>query len=261
MKKEDIKINRDERIDELGINDLKIIQNKKYFCFGTDSVLLANFVKSEKDSNTIIDFCSGSGVISVIILAKKKFKKIYSVELQKEMYELLEKNIRYNKLQNDIIPICCDVKDYIFVRKEVMKTSKSGTVDIIVCNPPYKSVKTGIKNEEKVKYIARHEVLCNLEDIFKSASNLLNTKGKLYIVHKPERLSDLISIARNYRLEPKRIKFVQPNINLKPSIVLIEYVKDGKNEIIIEKPLIEYNEDGSYTEEFLKIYEMENEEN
>lgn len=260
MKKENVKITSDERIDELGINDLKIIQNKKYFCFGTDSVLLANFVKSDKSSNNIIDFCSGSGVISVIISAKKKYSKIYSVELQKEMYELLEKNIEYNNLQENILPILADVKEAAKIRKEIMKTSKNGTVDIIVCNPPYKSIKTGIKNEEKVKYIARHEVLCNLEDIFKSASSLLNTKGKLYIVHKPERLSDLISIARDYRLEPKRIRFVQPNMNLKPSIVLIEYVKDGKNEIIIEKPLIEYNEDGSYTKEFLEIYEIESKE-
>ena len=113
---------------------------------------------------------------------------------------------------------------------------------------------TGIANEEDVKYIARHEITCTLEDVFICASNLLNTKGRLYLVHKPERLVDLIEIARRYRLEAKRIKFVQPNINSKPSIVLLEYVKDGKNEVIIEKPLIEYDKNGNYTKDFIEIY-------
>ena len=133
-------------------------------------------------------------------------------------------------------------------------------VDVIVCNPPYKEVGTGSQNENEVKYIARHEVKCNLEDIFKSASSLLKSKGKLYLVHKPERIVDLLSVSRKYKLEAKNIRFVTPTNISKPSIVLIEYVKDGKNECIVGPSLIEYEEDKNgnlkYTDEILKIYGM-----
>lgn len=255
MTMKNIVLDNNERIDDLNLDGLKLIQNKEYFCFGTDSVLLANFVNSNK-SNNIIDFCSGSGVIALIISKKKACNNIFAVELQKEMYNLLNRNIELNNLNNKIFAINKDIKNIKGIREDILEKSKNGTVDIIVCNPPYKIVGSGVKNQDSVKYIARHEVLCNLEDIFCSSSKLLNTKGKLYIVHKPERLSDLISLARKYRLEPKRIRFVQPNIKLKPSIVLIEYVKDGKNEIIVEKNLIEYEQNGNYTEEFLNIYDI-----
>lgn len=252
---DNIKHNGNERIDDLGIKNLKIIQNKEYFCFGTDSVLLANFVSSNSSKNNIIDFCSGSGVIPVIISAKKKCNKIIAVELQRQMYDLLKRNVLYNTLDEKIITLNEDIKNVQNIRKKMIKELGEGTADIIVCNPPYKKIGEGIKNTQDVKYIARHEVCCKLEDIFNSASKLLNTKGKLYIVHKPERLTDLICIARKYRLEAKKIKLVQPSLNLKPSIVLIEYVKDGNSEVIVEKPLIEYDENGNFTNEFLKIYE------
>lgn len=245
-----------ERIDELGIKDLKIIQNKEYFCFGIDSVLLANFVKSTKESNVIVDFCSGSGVIPVIISAKKKYKKIFTVELQKEMFDLLERNIKLNDLENDIISINEDVKNVDSIKRKIIEETGNGTVDIIVVNPPYKKEGTGIKNPKDVKYNARHESLCTLEDIFKSASKLLNTRGKLYIVHKPERLVDLLSIARENRLEAKTLRFVHPTKNSKPSILLVEYVKDGGNEINILEPLIEFKENGDYSDEIYNIYDI-----
>ena len=254
--KENVILNENERIDDLNLNGLEIIQNKDYFCFGTDSVLLANFVISNSSKNNVLEFCAGSGVISVIMSAKKKSSKIFAVELQEEMYDLLKKNIKYNNLEEKIIPIKSNIKDIDNIKEKLLDVNNNGTVDIIVCNPPYKKIGSGITNKNDVKYIARHEVMCRLEDIFKSASLLLNTKGKLYLVHKPERLTDLIEIARRYRLEAKRIKFVQPNDKLKPSIVLIEYVKDGKNEVIVERNLIEYNEDGNYTKEFLDIYDV-----
>ncbi len=244
----------DERIDELGINNLKIIQNKKYFCFGIDSVLLANFVNSNNANNIIVDLCSGSGVIPVIISAKKKYSKIFGVELQKEMFDILNRNIKINNLEENIYGINLDIKEIKKIREKIGTITKKDKVDIIVCNPPYKKIGTGSKNENEIKYIARHEVMCDLEDIFRSSSKLLKSKGKLYLVHKPERIVDLLSISRKYHLEAKSIRFVCPNINSKPSIVLIEYVLGGKNECIIEKPLIEYNLDGSYTDEILNIY-------
>ncbi|MEG0873109.1 MAG: tRNA1(Val) (adenine(37)-N6)-methyltransferase [Clostridia bacterium] len=239
-----------ERIDELGIDNLKIIQNSDYFCFGTDSVLLANFVKSNSNSNVILELCSGSGVIPVIISAKKKYSKIFAVELQNEMFDLLKRNIEYNKLEEKIIPIHEDIKEIKSIKDKIREK-----IDIVVVNPPYKTVGTGILNDNDIKYIAKHEVKCTLEDIFSTSARLTKYKGKLYMVHKPERLVDVLCIARKYNFEAKQMQLVYPKSNLAPSIVLVEYVLGGGNELRISKPLIEYNNDGSYTKEFLKIYE------
>jgi SAM-dependent methyltransferase len=249
-----VEIRKNERIDDLGINDLKIIQNKEYFCFGTDSVLLANFVKSENSNNVILDLCSGSGVIPIILSAKKKYKKIFGVELQSEMYDLFDRNIKINNLEDSIISINENVKDIKDIRKKITSIMEKDKIDIITCNPPYKEIGTGLTTNHDVKTIAKCEVMCNLEDIFITSSKLLGKGGKLYLVHKPERLSDLIYFGRKYNLEAKEIRFVYPKINKKPSIVLISYRKDGGNETKVLEPLIEYNDDMSYTDEIYRIY-------
>jgi tRNA1Val (adenine37-N6)-methyltransferase len=249
-----VEIRKNERIDDLGINDLKIIQNKEYFCFGTDSVLLANFVKSENSNNVILDLCSGSGVIPIILSAKKKYKKIFGVELQSEMYDLFDRNIKINNLEDSIISINENVKDIKNIRKKITSIMEKDKIDIITCNPPYKEIGTGLTTNHDVKTIAKCEVMCNLEDIFITSSKLLGKGGKLYLVHKPERLSDLIYFGRKYNLEAKEIRFVYPKINKKPSIVLISYRKDGGNETKVLEPLIEYNDDMSYTDEIYRIY-------
>lgn len=249
-----MEIRKNERIDDLGINDLKIIENKEYFCFGTDSVLLANFVKSENSNNVILDLCSGSGVIPIILSAKKKYKKIFGVELQSEMYDLFYRNIKINNLEDSIISINENVKDIKNIRKKITSIMEKDKIDIITCNPPYKEIGTGLTTNHDVKTIAKCEVMCNLEDIFITSSKLLGKGGKLYLVHKPERLSDLIYFGRKYNLEAKEIRFVYPKINKKPSIVLISYRKDGGNETKVLEPLIEYNDDMSYTDEIYRIY-------
>lgn len=249
-----MEIRKNERIDDLGINDLKIIQNKEYFCFGTDSVLLANFVKSENSNNVILDLCSGSGVIPIILSAKKKYKKIFGVELQSEMYDLFDRNIKINNLEDSIISINENVKDIKNIRKKITSIMEKDKIDIITCNPPYKEIGTGLTTNHDVKTIAKCEVMCNLEDIFITSSKLLGKGGKLYLVHKPERLSDLIYFGRKYNLEAKEIRFVYPKIDKKPSIVLISYRKDGGNETKVLEPLIEYNDDMSYTDEIYRIY-------
>ena len=243
-----------KRLDDLNLNGLKVYQETEYFCFGIDSVLLANFVNSNSSKNNIVDLCSGSGVIPVIMSAKKKYNKIIGIELQKEMYELLKQNIEINKLEEKIIGIDEDIKNIENIKEELMQNIGCNKVDIVTCNPPYKKQGTGIENENDVKYIARHEVKCNIEDIFKTTANILKSKGKLYIVHKPDRLVDLFEIARKYKLEPKTVRFVHPTSIKAPSIVLIEYIKDGGNELKILDPLIEYNENGSYTDEIYDIY-------
>lgn len=249
-----MEIRKNERIDDLGINDLKIIQNKEYFCFGTDSVLLANFVKSENSNNVILDLCSGSGVIPIILSAKKKYKKIFGVEVQSEMYDLFDRNIKINNLEDSIISINENVKNIKDIRKKITSIMKKDKIDIITCNPPYKEIGTGLTTNHDVKTIAKCEVMCNLEDIFITSSKLLGKGGKLYLVHKPERLSDLIYFGRKYNLEAKEIRFVYPKIDKKPSIVLISYRKDGGNETKVLEPLIEYNDDMSYTNEIYRIY-------
>lgn len=249
-----MEIRKNERIDDLGINDLKIIQNKEYFCFGTDSVLLANFAKSENSNNVILDLCSGSGVIPIILSAKKKYKKIFGVELQSEMYDLFDRNIKLNNLEDSIISINENVKNIKDIRKKITSIMEKDKIDIITCNPPYKEIGTGLTTNHDVKTIAKCEVMCNLEDIFITSSKLLGKGGKLYLVHKPERLSDLIYFGRKYNLEAKEIRFVYPKIDKKPSIVLISYRKDGGNETKVLEPLIEYNDDMSYTDEIYRIY-------
>jgi tRNA1Val (adenine37-N6)-methyltransferase len=250
-------LKENERIDDLGINDLKIIQNTDYFCFGTDSVLLANFITSNSSNNIILDLCSGGGVIPIIVSAKYKCSKVFAIELQDEMFDLLKRNIELNKLEEKISIMQGNITDFSSIRQNIIKETGSGSVNIITVNPPYKPKGRGIGNEHNVKYIARHEEMCNLEDIFLTSSKLLEYKGKLYLVHKPERIVDLLAIARKYNLEAKRIRYVYPRVDTKPSIVLIEYIKGGGNETLMLPALIEYNEDGSYTDEIYKIYGME----
>lgn len=253
-------INNNERIDDLNINNLKLIQNKEYFMFGIDSVLLSSIVKSSPNF-CIVDFCTGSGVIPLLLTTRVKYSKIIGVELQEEMYDLAIRNVKLNNLEESIDVLKLDIKEYkkiiAYIKENV---NKSGNVDVIVCNPPYKEVGTGIVNENSVKYIARHEEKCTLEDIFLSSKKLLKTKGKLYLVHKPERLADLICLARKYNLEVKNIELLQPTQGKKPSIVLLEYVKDGKKGLNINPVITQFDENGEYSKKIKEIYRVEENE-
>ena len=245
-----------ERIDDLNLNGKKIIQDTELFLFGMDSVLLANKVKGTNKNTVVLDLGTGSAVMPVIIAEKNEIGKIIGIELQDKMYELAVKNIKYNNLEQKVCVLRENLKNVDSIRRYVKELTDKDKVDIIISNPPYKKVGTGSKNELNEKYIARHEVECELEDIFKTASKLLKFRGKLYIVHKPERIADLIALARKYNLESKEIQFLQPNENKKPSIVLIEYVLGGGNECIVLPNLIEYDDNGNYTKEILDIYGM-----
>ena len=245
-----------ERIDDLNLNGKKIIQDTNLFLFGMDSVLLANKVKGTNKNTVVLDLGTGSAVIPVIIAEKNEIGKIIGIELQDKMYELAVKNIKYNNLEQKVCVLKENLKNVDSIKKYVKEITDKDEVDVVISNPPYKKVGTGSKNELNEKYIARHEVECELEDIFKTASKLLKFRGKLYIVHKPERIADLISLARKHNLEPKEIQFLQPNEFKKPSIVLIEYLLGGGNECIVLPNLIEYEDNGDYTKEILDIYGM-----
>lgn len=242
-----------ERIDDLNIKGLKIIQNTDYFLFGIDSVILANNVKVKK-RDVVLDLCTGTAVIPVIINAKQECKKIIGVELQSEMHDLAIRNIQLNKLENKISVLNMNVKDVKGIRKYLLDNIGKDTVDCITCNPPYKEIGTGLKIQHCVKDIARNEVECTLEDIFKTASCLLKSKGKLYLVHKPERIVDLVSLSRKYDLELKELRFMQPSIDKRPSLVLLEYVKDGGHECRVREVLLQYDENGSHSEEIMELY-------
>lgn len=236
-----------ERIDDLEFENLKIIQNKSWFCFGVDAVLLSDFAKDIKPNSSVIDLCSGSGIISILLSKKTKPKSITAVEIQKDVAEMSERSIKLNNLQDTI-------KVYNTDLNNLENLFHNNSFDSIVTNPPYKEVNTGIQNESLNKLISRHEIKCTLDDILKVSSNLLKNNGSFYMVHRPNRLCDIICTMRKYHVEPKLIKFVQPNINKPPNLVLIKGVKNAKAFLKFENNLILYNLDGSYTNELLKIY-------
>ena len=246
-----------ERVDDLNLNGKKIIQDTDLFLFGMDSVLLANMVKNTNKDANILDLGTGSAVMPVILSEKVKCNKIIGVELQEKMYNLAVKNIELNELSGKVYAVKEDLKNVDSIRKQVIEITGRDTVDIVISNPPYKKVGTGTVNDVDEKYIARHEVKCTLEDIFVTSSKLLKFKGKLYIVHKPERIADLICIGRKYNLELKTLVFLQPTKTKKPSIVLCEYVLGGGNECIVLPSIIEYDEDGNYTDRIYEIYGMD----
>lgn len=236
-----------ERIDDLEYKGLKIIQNKDGFCFGIDSILLTDFAKEIKEKSTIIDLGTGTGIIGILLSDKINPSKIIGVEIQKEVYEMAQKSIELNHLQGKFEIINGDIKD-------LQDKLQMNTFDAVVTNPPYKKLGTGITNENDKKLISRHEITATLEDFIKMSKKLLNDRGSLYMVHRPDRLVDIIELLRKYKLEPKRIRFVYPKEGKEANLLLIKACKNAKPFLKIEKPLYVYKKNGEYTDEILKIY-------
>ena len=237
----------DERIDDLELEGLKIIQNKKGFCFGIDSVLLSDYAKEIKKGSKIADLGTGTGILPILLSAKTKGTQIVGIEIQKEVAQMANRSILLNNLQDRIEIVCEDIK-------KMESIYKPNSFDVIVTNPPYKKQGTGAINTLETKIIARHEITANLEDFIKIAKYLLKDQGDIYIVHRPERLVDLLSYLRKYKLEPKTLRFVQANEQKEPNLVLIKATKNAKPFLKMQRPLIIYKEDGNYTEEILEIY-------
>lgn len=242
-----ILLEENERIDDLEYKGLKIVQNKKGFCFGIDSVLLSDFAKEIKNNSEVLDLGTGTGIISILLCGKTNLKQITGIEIQKEVYKMAKKSIELNNLQGKFNIINDDIKN-------LSKIFPANSFDAIVTNPPYKKDNTGLKNEDKVQKISRHEVMCTLEDIAKISFRLLKSNCSIYMVHRPDRLADIIQTFKKYKLEPKNIRFVYPKVGKEPNLILIKATKCGKEFLKVEKPLIVYNEDGTYTDEILKIY-------
>lgn len=242
-----IELNENERIDDLEFKNLKIIQNKKGFCFGIDSVLLSDWAKEIKPNQTILDMGTGTGILGILLCGKTINTKIVGVEIQEEVAKMAIKSIKLNNLQERFQIICENIKN-------LKNKYEIGSFDVVITNPPYKKQGTGKTNENDIKLISRHEITANLEDFISTASYLLKDKGNIYMVHRPERLVDILVTLKKYKLEPKKLRFVYPNINKEPNLILIKATKNAKPFLKIEKPLYVYNQNGEYTEEILKIY-------
>lgn len=239
-------LNNNERLEDLHRDGLLLIQNIDKFCFGCDAVLLSDFAKVKKNE-IALDIGTGNGVIPILLTAKTMGKFFYGLEIQKENALLAQKNILINNLTTKVQMIHGDVK-------QLNNFFKKSFFDVITTNPPYIKNTGGIKNESYEKSVARHEILCDLNDIITKSAQHLKTNGRFYMIHRPDRLVEIINLMSKNNLEPKQLRYVYPNINKEPKMILIEGVKNGKAYLKNLPPLIMYNQDGSYTDEVKKIY-------
>ena len=236
----------DERIDDLHRNNYKIIQNTEKFCFGMDAVLLSGFTRVLLDE-TVLDMGTGTGIIPILLEAKTLGKRFYGLEIQKESADMARRSVILNKLEDKIDIIEGDIK-------EASMLFGRSSFDVVTCNPPYMNHNHGITNSDSSKAIARHEILCTLEDVIREASRVLKPKGRGYMVHRPFRLVDIINTCSKYKLEAKRMRFVYPYVDKEPNMVLVECIKGGGRNLIACPPLIVYKKPGVYTEEIIEIY-------
>ena len=229
----------------LAYNDLKIIQRKDMFNFSLDTVLLANFCTITKDVKKIVDFGTNNAAIP-LILSRRTNKPIIGVEIQKEAVELAKKNIILNNLDDQIEIVHSDIKEFV---------NDSIKVGLVVCNPPFFKVDEDSNlNDNEFLTIARHEIKINLEEIIKSAAKILDNRGKFAMVHRPQRMIEILNLMQKYDIEPKRIKFVYPKYNKESHILLVEGIYKGKKGLKIEPPLYAHNDDGSYSDEVKKMF-------
>ena len=242
-----IEIMDDERLDDLNCKNLKILQKKDGFCFGMDSVLIANFAKISRKNAIVADLGTGTGIISILVAGKQNPEKVYAVEIQEELVDMAKRSVKYNDLENKIDIINADIVG-------ISRGNFNKKFDYVISNPPYKKLNTGLINDNQKKLISRHEVKCTLKDVVNEASKLLKDKGVFYMVHRPERLVDIISYMRQYKIEPKEIRFVCSHEKEPPKLVLIKGVKNAKPFLKFKEDLYIYNEDGSYTNEIYEIY-------
>lgn len=235
-----------ERLDDLQCNGLYLIQDPDKFCFGIDAVLLSNFVKVKKNGH-VVDLCTGSGIVPILLSAKTGAKKITGIEIQSDIADMARRSVSYNKLDEKIDIVNDDISN-------ALKYINNCSVDSVCVNPPYMKDTTAIKNPDLPMAIARHELLTDLETVINIASKLLKESGKFFMVHRPSRLSEIFASMRKNRIEPKRLRFIHPYIESKANLVLIEGAKGSGVWMDVEPPLVVYKDKNVYTDEVLKIY-------
>ena len=241
-----INLSENERIDDLQIKGYRIIQDKTAFCFGMDAVLLSDFADIKKNEK-VLDMCSGTGILPILLAAKTQGKYFEGLEIQEKMARMAERSVSLNGLEERVGIRCGDVKEASMIYGR-------DAFDVITCNPPYMNQNHGLKNPDEPKAIARHEVLMTFEDACAQAFAVLKPGGRLYLVHRPQRLSELITTLKKHRMEPKRLRFVHPYIDEPANMVLIEAFKDGREQMRIDSPIIVYSAPNVYTKQIYDIY-------
>ena len=241
-----VELKEKERIDDLQRNGYQIIQNPEKFCFGMDAVLLTGFAHA-REKDTMLDLGTGTGIIPLLMEAKYHCSHLTGLEIQEESADMARRSVALNDLQDRIDIVTGDIKeaDQIF---------PAASFDCITCNPPYMHGNHGLTNPHLPKAIARHEVLCTLEDVISQTAQLLKPRGRFYMVHRPFRLAEIMGLMMQYKLEPKRMRLVYPYVDREPNMVLIEGLLGGNSRITVEKPLIVYEKPGVYTQEIREIY-------
>ncbi len=236
-----------ERIEDLQYKGLEFIQSSEYFAFGTDAVLLARFAVCKK-GETIADFGCGTGIIPVLLAADTD-ARFYGIEIQKGAAELAKRNVKHNNLQDRITIINGDIRN--------AKSLIGSFADVVICNPPYDLPDSGALKEKESLKIARYEIAITIDEIIASASEILQTGGRLYMIYRAKRTAELIYKLKSHRLEPKIMRFVQSQEGKAPGYVLIKCIKDGKEGVDIPAPLIVYGEDGKLSTETRRMYHIE----
>lgn len=222
-----------ERLDDLQLSGYEIIQDPERFCFGVDAVLLTDFVKV-KPGERILDLGTGTGVIPILLEAKTKGEHFTGLEIQEESADMARRSVLHNRISEKVDIVTGDIKE----AAEIFKTA---SFDVITTNPPYMRGQHGLENMTDARTIARHEVLCTLEDILRESAKILpESKGRFYMIHKPFRLAEILNMMCQYKIEPKRLRFVHPYVDKEPTMVLIEGMKGGRSRVTIEPPMIMY---------------------
>ena len=245
-RKSEVKVYDDERVDDLQCKGYQLIQKPKGFCFGIDAVLLSGFTKVKRGQK-VLDLCSGSGVIPILLAAKTEGASFTGLELQEAYADMASRSVALNHLEEKVNIVCGDVLD-------VKKLFSPASFPVVTVNPPYMTEHHGLTNLFEPKTIARHEVALSLEDVIAAASYVMPVNGSFFMIHKPFRLAEIFRLMKQYHIEPKRMRLVHSFIDKEPTMVMVEGLKGAKERITIESPLIVYKEQGVYSDEVLEIY-------
>ena len=243
---DNVLLKENERIDDLERNGYRIIQDTERFCFGMDAVLLSGFARV-KDGAAVLDFGTGTGIIPILLEAKTGAAHLTGLEIQEDSADMARRSVRLNGLEDKIDIVTGDIK-------EAGSLFDAASFDVVTCNPPYMTDKHGLTNPSDAKAIARHEILCTLEDVVAQAAKLLKPGGNLFMVHRPFRLAEIMVLLHTYKLEPKRMQLVYPFVDKEPNMVLVEANRGGRPRMTVEKPLVIYREPGVYMPEIYDIY-------
>lgn len=241
-----IELKENERVDDLQRCGYGIIQHPGKFCFGMDAVLLSGFATVKKNE-TVIDLGTGTGIIPILLEAKTEGKHFTGLEIQKESVDMAARSVMMNNLEGKIDIVHGDIKDASGIFGK-------GKFDVVTSNPPYMNNSHGLKNDNEPIAIARHEILCSLEDVIAQGAALLGNKGRMYLVHRPFRLSEIFDCMKKHHMEPKRMQLVYPFVDKEPNMVLIEGIKGANPWLKVERPLVVYEQKGVYTKDILEIY-------